>query len=89
MGWGPLLRDKLRHFPMKIRVMYSEVRHRSATLLWIVGAAGRTYFRLLVIAFVIGKGIGIFNSSIQSVRPKLEDDVFADSSWQIRIRKCR
>jgi hypothetical protein len=89
MEWGPLLRDKLRHFPMQIRVMYSEVRHRSATLLWNVGAAGWTYSRLLVIAFVIRKGIGILNSSIQSVRLKLEDDVFADAPWQIRIRKCR
>jgi hypothetical protein len=76
MGWGPLLRDELRRSPMKVQATWFGARHHLATQLWNVRAAGWTYFRLLVIAFVIRKGIGILNSSIQSMRLKLEDDVF-------------
>jgi hypothetical protein len=61
---GPLLRDELRHFPMKILVMWSGARHRSATLLWTVESAGWTYLRLFVVADVAKKGRSIIKSSV-------------------------
>jgi hypothetical protein len=59
-----LLRDELRHFPMKILVMWSGARHRSATLLWTVESAGWTYLRLFVVADVAKKGRSIIKSSV-------------------------
>jgi hypothetical protein len=64
MVYGHLSRDELRHFPMKIRAMWSGARHLSATLLWTVGLAGSSFFCLFVIVCVIGKRVVIIKSSV-------------------------
>jgi hypothetical protein len=61
---GPLLRDGLRHSPRKTLAMWSGVRLHSATLLWTVGSAEWTSFRLFVITSVSRKGSGVIKSLI-------------------------